>query len=597
MNTLSSDMLPTLAQPPLVAPPPSTPPPPQLPHELTQLILILAAHSLVICPTSGSPLDFPDPHLLTHLALVSPDNYTALQQFIFLNVPWCSLHDAGRRGDLALMRWWLDRSGVRISQSGIARALFEASQAGHVHVLDSFKSAYPDMEVDPRHVRHILRAATSADQPAVIEWWIKQSGFDLASIPKQSTAWQEYVYDAFAANSLPLVKLWAGELPVDQVFGPTKTIQLPANAYAAVSVGCEKDCSVLQWIHDHVQDFGADLVSVTDWGSPRISLRYLAHAGLLTLLQWFLEKCRIHSVPEEKVFTHEVLRAAVDGEQVAVLQWWIDSGLPLHVPDSWSVDSVTCPATLTWIASSGVPFHSTEAAVDTADSVAVLDWWLAHSGSSKLKYTDLAMDRASAEGRVDLLDWWVKSGCELKYSSQSFDLAAESGHLDVLEWWLASDLEFEIHTPLTLATRGNHLDVMDWLWEHELYNKGAEEELAVFESISCRNLDALRWWEARAWPTDPHVIDCIGRKLYDDEFEGGPGEVQEYGLKWWFCHSKMLDEDTKGRLTLEWQDWEIRQQGYYMEVSDEDDEQSEKVERWWVDVEEEIPFLDFGKAK
>ncbi len=80
-------------------------------------------------------------------------------------------------------------------------------------------------------------------------------------------------------------------------------------------------------------------------------------------------------------------------------------------------------------------------AIDNASrdgNVSLLQWWKA--SGLECKYTYRAMNSASREGHVDVLDWWKASGFEIKYTSNAMDMASEDGHVGVLDWWKASGL-------------------------------------------------------------------------------------------------------------------------------------------------------------
>lgn len=72
----------------------------------------------------------------------------------------------------------------------------------------------------------------------------------------------------------------------------------------------------------------------------------------------------------------------------------------------------------------------------------VLNWLRASSAASgvPLQYTEEAMNEASANGHVHILQWWLDSNLELKYSPYAFILAKRYGRKNVLKWWKESGL-------------------------------------------------------------------------------------------------------------------------------------------------------------
>ncbi len=54
---------------------------------------------------------------------------------------------------------------------------------------------------------------------------------------------------------------------------------------------------------------------------------------------------------------------------------------------------------------------------------------------NKYKYSNLAVDRASQNGHVYVLQWWKESGLELRYTTNAINHASRNGHVSVLQWW------------------------------------------------------------------------------------------------------------------------------------------------------------------
>ncbi|ORZ33424.1 hypothetical protein BCR44DRAFT_1438471 [Catenaria anguillulae PL171] len=121
-------------------------------------------------------------------------------------------------------------------------------------------------------------------------------------------------------------------------------------------------------------------------------------------------------------------------QSVALLEWWdkVIEQPPQHPngePETTCLDSITDPG--------------------------VLNWWLS-SDRSDFEYTSIAIDQASADGKLDLLDCWKQFAlaharaldCDndeddhplLKYTSAAMDNASRNGHLEVLEWWESSGI-------------------------------------------------------------------------------------------------------------------------------------------------------------
>ena len=97
--------------------------------------------------------------------------------------------------------------------------------------------------------------------------------------------------------------------------------------------------------------------------------------------------------------------------------------------------------------------------------VNILQWWLEQwfESGSILKWDDHAMNLASANGHVNVLQWWLKSGLELKYDYHAMNGASANGHVDVLQWWLKSKLKLNYNEEsINVAFAKGHVDVIHW---------------------------------------------------------------------------------------------------------------------------------------
>ncbi|RMZ74963.1 hypothetical protein DV737_g5587, partial [Chaetothyriales sp. CBS 132003] len=127
----------------------------------------------------------------------------------------------------------------------------------------------------------------------------------------------------------------------------------------------------------------------------------------------------------------------------AILQWWKD-----------------CPAVIK-------KQYGPEAmdGASRAGFVEVLDWWL--NSGLPLSYTEKALESASAKGHVEVLEcieWWEASGIPYSHEDGVTRLASQHGHVKVLELWHSfkgSKMIFD-NQVLVGATKNGHAGVLQW---------------------------------------------------------------------------------------------------------------------------------------
>jgi len=129
--------------------------------------------------------------------------------------------------------------------------------------------------------------------------------------------------------------------------------------------------------------------------------------------------------------------------------------------------------------------------------VNILDWWLKNKTDKlvrlQFKYDQDAIRCASEHGHVKVLDWWLKAnretGLELKYDKLAMDWASIKGHIHVLDWWKSSGLELKYSK---LAFKMVSIKTLNW-WK----NSGLELKQDPWTIHNCTgegNLKVLDWW-------------------------------------------------------------------------------------------------------
>ena len=118
-------------------------------------------------------------------------------------------------------------------------------------------------------------------------------------------------------------------------------------------------------------------------------------------------------------------------------------------------------------------------------------------------YSSESIDNASANGKIDVLNWWKtankKYGLELKYTEKSINLASKYDRIDSLNWWINSELELKYnHNAIDWASSQGKIRILDW-WLSK-----SKDKLVQFEytsnSIDNAKMEEkqlfklIKWW-------------------------------------------------------------------------------------------------------
>lgn len=137
--------------------------------------------------------------------------------------------------------------------------------------------------------------------------------------------------------------------------------------------------------------------------------------------------------------------------------------------------------------------------------------------SSLLPYSHQAVDRASENGHIDVLQWWfnryIFHGDQFRSTHMAIDQASERGLNHVLDWWwwkkVNHDLEFRYHYAIDLASARGHLTTLEWWLEKALNNglKFTHSVMAVDQAAINQHYHVLEWWLSKR--------DILGWKCSD----------------------------------------------------------------------------------
>ncbi|ERS95981.1 uncharacterized protein SPSK_00736 [Sporothrix schenckii 1099-18] len=117
----------------------------------------------------------------------------------------------------------------------------------------------------------------------------------------------------------------------------------------------------------------------------------------------------------------------------------------------------------------------------------ILDWWVRSPSFLEKQYDAEALDGASKNGYVHVLEWWRRSGLPLKYTEAALEQASAKGHVRVLEWWREASLAsppgvvLKPGRALICAAQYGRVDVIRW-WEESGVNGGHQDAICKVAS-------------------------------------------------------------------------------------------------------------------
>lgn len=158
-------------------------------------------------------------------------------------------------------------------------------------------------------------------------------------------------------------------------------------------------------------------------------------------------------------------------------------------------------------------------------------------------YTHEALDGASRNGHVRILDWWLRrSGFQLRYTESALEQASANGHLLVLEWWrdaAAQDEDVVLRPGRSIlwCTQFGRANVLRW-WD--------ASGIPVAHGDGVAKL-ASRWGQVEVLETWRR-LKGDNKLVYDSEVLRDPTVHGYVGvLEWWrkFAHGEL--EGMEGR--------------------------------------------------
>ena len=192
--------------------------------------------------------------------------------------------------------------------------------------------------------------------------------------------------------------------------------------------------------------------------------------------------------------------------------------------------------------------HSYDAeAVDGASKnghVRILDWWWRRSGLP-LRYTETALEQASARGHLLVLEWWRDAAAQdeeiVLRPGRSLLWATQHGQADVLRWWDASGIPLAHGDAVAkVASRWGRGEVLETWRRLKGDSKLVFDPDVLLSSTIHQHVEVLEWWrrfahgELEGMDGRKQLVEfrtCNIEEALEDSI-GGDGD-QNRARQWW----------------------------------------------------------------
>ncbi len=154
-----------------------------------------------------------------------------------------------------------------------------------------------------------------------------------------------------------------------------------------------------------------------------------------------------------------------------------------------------------------------------------------------MRYTERALESASAKGHVDVLEWWKKTSRAREDSKwpvplkvgKSILAAAQSGRAATVAWWDRSGVPYSHEEGVArLASTHGHVNVLE-LWRELKASKMIFDNQVLVGATKNGHADVLEWWKSRSGMRVEYKTCDIEEAMEDSLGASGEGEVRE----WW----------------------------------------------------------------
>ena len=170
--------------------------------------------------------------------------------------------------------------------------------------------------------------------------------------------------------------------------------------------------------------------------------------------------------------------------------------------------------------------------------VHVLDWW--RTSGLPLLFTEAALEQASSQGHVDVLEWWKNMAGEKEAAplpqteplklkpGKSICYAAQAGRADIVGWWVRSGIPFAHEDQVAkLASTHGAVDVLQ-VWHAAKESKMIFDNQVLICATKAGHVDVLEWWRRSGLVVEYKTCDV--EEALEDGVEGKTGEEIR---RWW----------------------------------------------------------------
>ncbi|ROT36478.1 phosphopantothenoylcysteine decarboxylase [Sodiomyces alkalinus F11] len=187
--------------------------------------------------------------------------------------------------------------------------------------------------------------------------------------------------------------------------------------------------------------------------------------------------------------------------------------------------------------------------------VHVLDWWWRRSGLP-LVFTEAALEQASGKGHLLVLEWWRDAAAQddriVLRPGKSLLWAAQHGQVAVIRWWVASGIPVGHGDSVAkLASRWGRVEVLEAWRQLKGDDKMVFDADVLIQPTIHQHIDVLEWWrgfahgELEGMDGRRHRVEyrpCVIEEALEDSI----GD-QERVRKWWARNGLNL-----GSRSVEW---------------------------------------------